>query len=80
MLVDADVAEFTASEGSKVTKKPVKDLGLPAGATIGGLVHNGQSILVNGNTRIEAGDTVMVFCHEHNLKKVEKYFRKDGLW
>ena len=80
MLVDADVAEFTASEGSKVTKKPVKDLGLPTGATIGGLVHNGQSILVNGNTRIEAGDTVMVFCHEQNLKKVEKYFRKDSLW
>ena len=25
MLVDADVAEFTAAEGSKVTKKPVKD-------------------------------------------------------
>ena len=80
MLVDADVAEFTAAEGSKVTKKSVKDLGLPAGATIGGLVHNGQSILVNGNTRIEAGDTVMVFCHEHNLKKIEKYFRKDILW
>jgi trk system potassium uptake protein TrkA len=80
MLVDADVAEFTASEGSKVTKKPVKDLGLPAGATIGGLVRNEQGILVNGNTRIEAGDIVMVFCHEQNLKKIEKYFRKDSLW
>jgi trk system potassium uptake protein TrkA len=80
MLVDADVAEFTASEGSKVTKKPVKDLGLPSGATIGGLVRNEQGILVNGNTRIEAGDTVMVFCHEQNLKKIEKYFRKDSLW
>ena len=80
MLVDADVAEFTAAEGSKVTKKPVKDLGLPTGATIGGLVHDGQGILVNGNTRIAAGDTVMVFCHEQNLKKIEKYFRKDTLW
>jgi trk system potassium uptake protein TrkA len=58
----------------------VKDLGLPTGATIGGLVHDGQGILVNGNTRIAAGDTVMVFCHEQNLKKIEKYFRKDTLW
>ena len=80
MLVDADVAEFTAVEGSKVTRKPVKDLGLPFGSTIGGLVRDGQGILVNGNTQIMAGDSVMVFCHEHNLKKMEKFFRKESLW
>ena len=38
MLVDAEVAEFTAAEDSRVTKKPVKDLGMPFGVTIGGLV------------------------------------------
>ena len=79
MLVDSDVAEFTAAKGSKVTKKPVKDLGLPFGVTIGGLVRNEQGILVNGNTQIEAGDAVLVFCHEHNLKKVEKYFKSNAL-
>ena len=31
MMVDSDVAEFIASEGSKVTRKLVKDLGLPFG-------------------------------------------------
>ncbi|MBO6188388.1 MAG: Trk system potassium transporter TrkA [Prevotella sp.] len=80
MLVDSDVAEFTADSGSRVTKRAVKDLGLPFGVTIGGLVRNGQGILVNGNTRIEAGDSVMVFCHEQNLKKVEKYFKANTLW
>ena len=75
MMVDSDVAEFTAAEGSKVTRKAVKDLGLPIGVTIGGLVRNNQGILVNGNTQIQDGDTVMVFCHEHNLKKMEKYFK-----
>ncbi len=75
MMVDSDVAEFVAAEDSKVTRKAVKDLGLPFGVTIGGLVRNNQGILVNGNTRIEAGDSVMVFCHEQNLKKVEKYFK-----
>ena len=80
MMVDSDVAEFVAAEGSKVTKQPVKDLGLPFGVTIGGLVRNGQGILVNGNTRIEAGDSVMVFCHEQNLKKLEKYFKGNALW
>ena len=80
MLVDAEVAEFTAAEGSKVTKKPVKDLGLPQGATIGGLVRNGVGMLVNGNSQIEAGDSVMVFCHETKLNTIEKFFKKNTLW
>ena len=80
MMVDSDVAEFVAAKGSPVTKKPVKDLRLPAGVTIGGLVRNNVGMLVNGNSQIEAGDSVMVFCHEHNLNKVEKYFKHHMLW
>ena len=80
MMVDSDVAEFVAAEGSRVTKKPVKALGLPFGVAIGGLVRNGEGILVNGNTQIEAGDSVMVFCHEHQLGKVEKYFKKSSVF
>lgn len=48
--------------------------------TIGGLVRHGVGMLVNGNSQIEAGDTVMVFCHEHNMKKMEKYFKAGSLW
>jgi trk system potassium uptake protein TrkA len=80
VMADSDVAEFTAAEGSKVTKKPVKDLGLPVGITIGGLVRNDVGMLVNGNSQIEAGDLVMVFCHEHNMKKAEKYFKANTIW
>jgi trk system potassium uptake protein TrkA len=80
MLVDSEVAEFTAAEGSKVTKKPVKDLGLPQGSTIGGLVRNGVGMLVNGNSQIQAGDSVMVFCHEARLNNIEKFFKKSVLW
>ena len=80
MMADSDVVEFVAAEGSPVTRRPVKELGLPFGVTIGGLVRDGKGILVNGNSRIEAGDSVMVFCHEHALKKTEKYFKKSKLW
>lgn len=80
MLVDADVAEFTAAEGSKVTKKPVKDLRLPFGTTIGGLVRDGVGMLVNGNSQILAGDSVMVFCHDQKLNNLEKYFKKNTIW
>lgn len=74
MIANADVAEFIPTEGSKITKKPVKDLGLPKGMTIGGLVRDGKGELVSGNTQIQAGDSVMVFCHGLNMKKIEKMF------
>ena len=80
MVVDADVAELQVPEGARVTRHPVKDLGLPQGIALGGLVRNGQGILINGNTRIEAGDVVMVFCHEQNMKRVEHYFKVPKLF
>lgn len=79
MMVESEVVEFTAAEGSKVTKKQVKNLGLPFGVTIGGLVRHEEGMLVNGNSQIMAGDIVMVFSHEQDLKKVEKYFKSSAL-
>ena len=74
MSANADVAEFIPKEGSKITQKQVKDLGLPQGMTIGGLVRNDQGMLVSGNTMIQAGDSVVVFCHGQNIKKIERLF------
>ena len=51
------------------------ELGLPKGATIGGLVRNGEGQLVSGGTQIEAGDSVVVFCHNINMTKIEKFFK-----
>lgn len=75
MTANADVAEFTAHPKSKVTKKRVFQLGLPNGATIGGLVRNGEGHLVSGGTQIEAGDIVVVFCYNVRMEKLEKFFR-----
>ena len=80
MLVDSEVAEFTAAEGSKVVKNMVKDLGLPFGVTIGGLVRGGEGMLVSGNSQIQPGDSVMVFCHEQKLKHIEKFFKKSSFF
>lgn len=75
MTANADVAEFTAQQGSKVTKKKVFELGSLQGATIGGLVRHGQGQLVSGGTQIEAGDIVVVFCHDLSMEKIEKFFK-----
>lgn len=72
---NADVAEFIAEENSKVTKKCVRELNLPKGMTIGGLVRNGEGMLVSGNTQIQPDDTVVVFMHGANIKRVEDLFK-----
>ena len=74
-FIEAVVAEFPVREGSYITRKPVKSLGLPEGANIGGLIRNGEGMHVTGNTMIQAGDHVIIFCREHVLKKLEKYFK-----
>ncbi len=74
MQAHAYVAEFTAQEGSKITKKRIFELGLPKGITLGGLVRDGEGKLISGGTKIQAGDIVMVFCHNADMKRIEKYF------
>lgn len=73
-FANADVAEFTVKAGSRITKDAIKDMGLPKGVTIGGLIRNGEGILVTGNTIIQPEDHVVVFCLGMMIKKAEKFF------
>lgn len=73
-IADADVAEFEVKAGAKVTQRLVRDLGLPQGVTIGGLVRDGVGMKVSGTTQIQEGDSVVVFCRSMMIKKLDKFF------
>ena len=73
-FANADVAEFTVKQGARITRSQIKDMGLPKGATIGGLIRNGEGILVTGNTLIQENDHVVVFCLGMMIKKLERFF------
>ncbi len=73
-FANAEVAEFTVKEGSKITKRLIKDAKLPDEITIGGLIRGGEGMLVTGDTQVLAGDHVVVFCLNMMIKKAEKYF------
>lgn len=73
-FANADVAEFNVIEGAKITRNQVKDISLPRGVTIGGLIRNREALIVTGNTQILPGDHVVVFCLEGMIKTIEKYF------
>ena len=73
-LVDAEVADLVAQPGSAITAKPVMNLSLPKGITLGGLVRNGKGMTVTGQTQIMPGDHVVVVCMNDKIAQVEKYF------
>lgn len=73
-FADAEVAELVARPGSRITKKPVKDLKLPKDMTLGGLLRNGEPVMVKGDTVIQPYDHVMVFCLDSAMRKLEDYF------
>ena len=57
-----------------MTEKPVRDLRLPRGVTLGGLVRNGSGFPIHGNTQIQPDDRVVVFCLSGLIKKMDRYF------
>jgi trk system potassium uptake protein TrkA len=73
-FANANVAELTARANSRITRRPVKDLHLPDDLTLGGLIRNEQAIIVKGDTHIQAGDHVIVFCMDTAMRKLEDLF------
>lgn len=74
-IANADVAEFVVRSGSRVTRHPVMNIGLPRGVNIGGMVRGGVGQLVGGQTVLQPGDLVVVFCIGDTLKRLDKFFR-----
>ncbi len=72
---NADVAEMIVKPDSKITHKPIKDLKLNKNLTLGGLIRNGAPMMIDGDTRLQANDHVVVFCLGHVISDLEKYFR-----
>lgn len=73
-LADAEVAEICVRKNAKITHSVVRNLRLPQGMTLAGVIRDGNSSLVDGNTHIMAGDYVVVFCLAGSLSKIEKWF------
>jgi len=71
----AEVLEYIVPSGSAVTKCPLKDLGFPAGAVIGGVVRGNDAFIAVGDTQIEAYDRVTVFSMPESVKDVDRFFK-----
>lgn len=74
MVANADVAEIVIKPNALVTRHEVKNLRLPANVTLGGLIRNGEAIMIEGETLIEPYDHVIVFCMDDSLRDAESFF------
>lgn len=77
--INSDVVEFIAKKDSPVTKKPIRNLKMPEGSLIGGIIRGEDSYIAVGNFQIEEGDNVVVFALPGIAQKMEKMFHKSSL-
>lgn len=68
----AEIIEADAVESASVIGSPLKDARLPKGVLIGAIVRDGVVIIPRGETAIEKGDRVIIFCPHDTISKVEK--------
>jgi len=69
-----ELIEAEALETSSLVGAPLKEVKLPPGVMIGGIVRNGQVISPRGNTVIQNKDRVVLFATSDAVRKVEKLF------
>ena len=73
--VEAQCIEYIAKPGSKITKKPLRDIHFPPDAIVGAVLHGEQLTIPMGDTQIGMGDRVVVFALPNALDSVEKLFK-----
>ncbi len=72
---NAEILEFIVAPDTKITKVPLKDMGFPRNAIIGGIIRGNESFIAVGDTQIQAYDRVAVFALPEVVKEVDKFFR-----
>lgn len=71
----AEVIELQAAPGSKIIQKPIYKIAFPEGCVVGGILQNGTINIATGQSRIQAGDHVIIFCLPKAIAKVTALFK-----
>ncbi len=71
---DAEVIEYIVPPDSKVTQAPIRDLGLPHDAVIGGIIRGNETMIAVGDTQVKPYDRVVVFALPSAVGRLEKFF------
>jgi trk system potassium uptake protein TrkA len=72
--IAAEVIELIPNKGSKITNKPLRELGFPKDAIVGAVMRDDHVFIPIGDTQIEAGDKVVLFALPSDIHEAEKLF------
>lgn len=73
--VEAEIIEFAVHSNSKLTQKPIKDIGMPRGAIVAGVVRREDGIIPDGDFRLQLDDKVIVLAKPKEVSKLEDIFK-----
>ena len=72
---NAEVLEYIVAPETEITRRPLKSMGFPDNAIIGGIIRGNESFIAVGDTHIQAYDRVAVFALPEAVKEVDKFFK-----
>jgi trk system potassium uptake protein TrkA len=72
---EGEVIEAEALETSPLVGRPLRELDLPDGIRIGAIVHRGEVLKPEGETRISPGDRFIIFAMADQVARVEQLAR-----
>jgi len=75
--INVEIVELIAKAGSSATKVLIRELKVPEGALIGGIIRGDESFIALGGFQIKEGDKVVIFALPGVTTKVEKLFVKE---
>jgi trk system potassium uptake protein TrkA len=71
---NSEALEIQVKQASSILDIPLRKLNFPQGAIIGAIVHGETYEIPTGESRLRAGDRVVVFALPEALAKVERFF------
>lgn len=70
---DAEALEFLVPDGAEITKAPLREIGFPKDAIVGGGIRDDVPFIATGDTRIISGDRVLIFALPSAIDKLSKF-------
>lgn len=72
--IDAEIIEIVAGKNSAIINKPIKDLEIPDGIVIGGILHKGSVEIATGKSVIREKDNVIILALPRAIDKLKELF------
>lgn len=72
--IKAEIIEVVAGKNCKMLDVPIRDLSLPEGVVLGGILHNGDVEIAVGDSVIQKDDRVIILALPRAIEKVDQLF------